>query len=71
LRVLVIGLADEPSTVGRNLWNNLREQQRAYVASDPLARFVTAEGLELQDDEVHLTRAGYAALAQRVTEILR
>ncbi len=33
LRVLVIGLADEPSTVGRNLWNNLREQQLASVAS--------------------------------------
>ncbi len=45
--------------------------QRAYVAGDPLARYVTAESLELQEDEVHLTRAGYATLAARVAAVLR
>jgi hypothetical protein len=71
LRVLIIGIGDEPSTSGRNLWNNLREQQRAAAAADPLARYVSAEGLEVQDDEVHLTRTGYTALAHRVVDAIR
>ncbi len=73
LRVLVIGLADSSaaSYSERQMWNGLRGEQRDYVASDPLAVFISAEGLELQADGVHLTRAGYAALATRVAAAIR
>jgi hypothetical protein len=73
LRVLVIGLADSTATSygAQRSWDGLRDQQQAYAASDPLARYVTAEGLELQTDGIHLTRAGYAELASRVVQAIR
>jgi len=71
LRVLVVGLGDEPSTSGRNLWNNLRAQQRAYADGDPLSAYTSAEGLPTQEDEVHLTREGYSDLARRVAALAR
>ncbi len=69
LKVLVVGLGDEPTGFCPvpNCYAAVRAQQRAYVASDPLALFISAEGCARQSpDNPHLSRAGYTELARRV-----
>ncbi len=75
LRVIVIGAADYnpnyPYDRGfRARWDQLHEQQQVYVAGDPRAVYVSAEGLPLWEDGFHLSGAGADGLVERLCPIV-
>ncbi len=76
LRVIVIGAADFNPNFRydrgfRARWDQLHEQQQAYVASDRRAVYVSAEGLPLREDGFHLSGAGVDGLVERLHPIVR
>jgi lysophospholipase L1-like esterase len=73
MHVLIVGLADAPSPDVAAGYARIRGEQMTVAARDPLAVYVSAEGLPTAAPEQphHLTAEGYRLLGARIAAVVR